>query len=186
MELSAPVWRVHRTSGAHVLAWNELRTFGFLPTMRWDPHPAPATEQRDFGVLYAAGDIATCLAEAFQAGRRVDTTAGDPALTMWTPARTLRLLNITDTWPIRNGAAAALDSGPRSTCRAWAHAIHQTWPDLDGIYTRSTMTGRPSVVFWHNASDAIPTAPEFSRELAHPMLWSIVDQLAAGIGYKTT
>ncbi len=56
-ELSAPVWRVHRTSGAHVLAWNELRSFGFLPTMRWDPHPAPGTEQHRFGVLYAAGDI---------------------------------------------------------------------------------------------------------------------------------
>lgn len=32
-------WRVHRTAGEHVLAWNALRTFG--PVLRFDPHPLP-------------------------------------------------------------------------------------------------------------------------------------------------
>ena len=31
-------WRIHRTEGEHVLAWNALRTFG--PVLRFDP-PSP-------------------------------------------------------------------------------------------------------------------------------------------------
>lgn len=33
-------WRVHRTEGEHVLAWNALRTFG--PLLRFDPNLCPA------------------------------------------------------------------------------------------------------------------------------------------------
>lgn len=32
-------WRIHRTDGEHILAWNALRTFG--PVLRFDPHPSP-------------------------------------------------------------------------------------------------------------------------------------------------
>lgn len=33
------VWRVHRTTGSHVLPWNALREFG--PVLRFDQHPLP-------------------------------------------------------------------------------------------------------------------------------------------------
>lgn len=177
------LWRVHRTAGEHVLAWNALRTFGPLPSMRWDPHPSSLPGPHTEGVLYAAADIATSLAEAYQTARVIDTRAGATRLTGWEPARPLGLLDLSGTWLIRNNASAALLAAPRSTCRGWARAIHTAWPQLDGLVAPSTMTGRLSVVLWSAAADSIPQAPSFSRPLSHPLVWSIANAAAADIGY---
>ncbi len=66
------LWRVHRTTGEHVRPWNELRTFGPLPSMRWDPHPGPQPADHPDGVLYAASDVATSLAEIYQSTRVIE------------------------------------------------------------------------------------------------------------------
>jgi len=172
------LWRIHRTVGEHVLAWNQLRTHGPLATMRWEPHPEPRRDQRE-GVLYAATDLGTAVAEVFQATRLVDTISGTPHATAWQPTRPLRLLDVTEGWALRNGAAAALGAAPRSTCRAWARSIATTWPDLDGLWVTSTMTGHHSVVLWNPADDSFPTAPLFSRPLGDPTLLSILRRIAA-------
>lgn len=177
------LWRVHRTVGLHVLPWNQFRTYGPLTSMRWDPHPGEHPAAGTGGVLYAAGDIATCLAEVYQTTRLVDTGSGAPALTAWTPLRALRLLDLTGAWALRNTASAALTAAPRVVCRRWARAIHTTWPDLDGLYVTSTMTGRPNVVLWQPAADSTPALPAFSRSLATPLVWSIAHVAATKIGY---
>lgn len=171
------LWRVHRTVGEHVLAWNRLRSYGPLATMRWDPHPQPLADH-ETGVLYAATDLATSLAEVFQTTRLVDTDSFAPQATAWRPTRPLSLLNLTEGWALRNGAAAALVAAPRSTCRAWARSIHATWPELDGLWVTSTMTGQPTVVLWDHAADSFPAAPEFSRPLADPTMRAIVERIA--------
>lgn len=178
------LWRVHRTNGDHVLAWNALRTFGPLPSMRWDPHPGVQPSVQAEGVLYAALDITTSLAEVYQLTRLIETRAGAPALTGWQPERPLRLLDLSGTWLLRNGASAALLAAPRSTCRRWARAIYASWPDVDGLYVPSTLTGRPNVVLWNPAADSLPAMPGFSRPLAHPLVWSIAQEAAAEIGYR--
>ena len=184
VDYTAMVWRIHRTQGQHVLPWNALRTYGPLPSMRWDPHPGPHPTPTTIGVLYAATDIATSLAEVYQTTRVVDTHTGAPTLTAWQPTRPVRLLDLSGTWLLRNSASAALLAAPRSTCRRWACAIHSTWPDLDGLYAPSTMTGRPNIVLWNNAIDSIPALPSFSRPLGHPLIWSITQASAAQIGYR--
>ena len=75
------LWRIHRIQGEHVLAWNQLRSYGPLPSMRWDPHPGPQPSSAAEGVLYAAADVATSLAEVYQTTRLIDTRAGAPTLT---------------------------------------------------------------------------------------------------------
>jgi len=177
------LWRIHRTQGEHVLPWNTLRTYGPLPSMRWDPHPDPQPISADEGVLYAAADVATSLAEVYQTTRMIDTRAGAPALTAWQPQRRLRLLDLSGTWLLRNTASAALLAAPRSICRRWARAIYATWPELDGLYVPSTLTGRPNIVLWNAATDSVPTMPSFSRPLTHPLVWSIAQAAAAEIGY---
>ena len=177
------LWRVHRTEGEHVLPWNTLRTYGPLPSMRWDPHPGPHPTSGTEAVLYAAADVATSLAEVYQTTRVIDTRAGAPTLTAWQPQRRLRLLDLSGTWLLRNTASTALLTAPRSTCRRWARAIYTTWPELDGLYVPSTMTGRPNIVLWNAAADSIPAMPAFSRPLAHPLVWSITHAAAAEIGY---
>jgi hypothetical protein len=184
VEYTGTLWRIHRTQGEHVLPWNTLRTYGPLPSMRWDQHPGPRPGFGADGVLYAATDVATSLAETYQTTRVIDTHAGAPTLTAWEPARPLRLLDLSGTWLLRNTASAALLAAPRSSCRRWARAIYTSWPDLDGLHARSTMTGRPNVVLWSAAADSIPQTPSFSRPLAHPLVWSIARAAAAEIGYR--
>jgi len=178
------LWRLHRTTGEHVLAWNTLRRYGPLPSMRWEPHGGPQPGPHEEGVLYAASDIATSLAEIYQTTRLIDTRGGTPALTAWRPIRPLRLLDLTGTWPVRNGASAALPAAPRSSCRSWARATFTTWPDLDGLLVTSTMTGRVNTVLWNAAADSFPPAPEFSRPLDHPVVWSLVQAAAGEINYR--
>lgn len=178
------LWRVHRTAGAHALAWNALRTYGPLPSLRFDPHPEPVADHDGIGVAYVATDLATALAESFQLTRVVDTRSGAPVLTAWEPTRKLRLLDLTDSWALRNQAAASLSSAPRVTCRAWARVIHATWPDLDGLWTPSTMTGRPNVELWAASQGSFPRSPRFSRPLAHPLVWSLARAAADQIGYR--
>ncbi len=177
------LWRVHRTEGEYVLAWNSLRTYGPLPSMRWDPHSGSEPGSRAEGVLYAAADVATSLAEVYQTTRVIDTRAGAPTLTAWQPERKLCLLDLSGTWLLRNTASAALLAAPRSVCRRWARAIYSTWPELDGLYVPSTMTGRPNIVLWNAATNSMPAMPSFSRPLTHPLVWSIAQAAADEIGY---
>ncbi len=178
------LWRIHRTQGSHVLAWNQLRRFGPIPTMRYDPQPEPAAPSVE-GVLYTATSLATSLAETFQATRVIDSHSFGPQITAWTPTRGLRLLDLTGGWALRNGAAFALATAPKSTCRAWARQIRATWPDLDGLWAPSTMTGSNNVVLWNPARTSFPAAPDFSRPLAEPTLHAMANRIAGqDLGYR--
>jgi hypothetical protein len=152
-------------------------------TARYDPHPQPPGNHPGAGVSYTATDIKTAAAEVFQTSRRIDPTTGAPYATSWTPTRPLQLLDLTGDWALRNGAAHALAHASRPVCRAWSRAIHQTWPDLDGLWAPSTMTGRPMAVLYEPAASAMPSRPAFSEPLDAPVVWSILDRIAADIGY---
>jgi RES domain len=109
---SDPLWRLHRTSGAHVVVWNQLRYYGPIETMRFDPHDPPP-HVGDRGVSYAATDVPTVVAEVFATTPYVNLTRGDPYLTAWTSTRPLTLLDLTGGWPIRNGASYTIKHRPQ-------------------------------------------------------------------------
>jgi hypothetical protein len=178
----AVLWRVHATAGPHVTPWNRLRYFG-PTTSRFDPQPPPA-RWSERGVTYAATEVVTCLAEVFAASRVVDVGRRAPYVTGWRPTRTLTLLDLTGTWPVRNGASHRLATGPKSVCRAWARAVDTEWPDLDGLWSVSSMTGQPMVTLFTAAADAFPRRPAFSRPLASPALQGALAAAAAEIGYR--
>lgn len=181
------LWRIHRTSGDHVLPWNALRTWGPAADCRWEPHPPPSGDHPGEGASYTSVDLGTAVVEAFQATRTIDPTSGNPRATSWTPTRALTLLDLTDDWLLRNGASAALTSVPHSTCRAWARAIRTTWPELDGLWTTSVLTGRGNVTLWQPAAETFPTLPGFSGALVDDLLWDALDQIAhryATAGYR--
>ncbi len=176
------MWRIHRTVGRHITAWNQLRHYGPLPGMRYDPHPQPTGEHNRYAVAYTASDIETAAAEVFQTTRRI-RAGRELQLTAWSPTRQLALLDLTGSWALRNGAANSLTAAPRPTCRAWAHAIASTWPDIDGLYAPSTLTGSPMIVLFAPARDSFPTSPAFSRPLDHPTIWATLARAADTIGY---
>jgi hypothetical protein len=177
------LWRVHRTSGEHVVPWNQLRYWRPASTMRFDPHEPPPHLQ-DRGVSYTALDVPTALAEVFQRTRVINTRRGTPYLTAWSPARDLTTLDLTGTWPIQAGASDAINTGRRDHCRAWARAIHTARPDLDGLRHRSSMTGREAVTLFTHAADSFPDRPLMSLPLDHPGLRRHLLAAAAQINYR--
>jgi hypothetical protein len=176
------LWRIHRTSGDHVTPWNQLRYYGPVASMRFDPHELPAQFQTS-GVTYTALDLPTALAEVFQLTRFINAHHGDPYLTGWAPTRDLQLLDITGSWPIRNGSSFTLNTGRKDHCRAWARAIHSAWPDLDGLWHDSSLTGRAMATLFTHASDSFPVEPSFSEPLSHPGLFPYLQASASDIGF---
>jgi len=135
-------------------------------------------------VTYTGLDVPTVIAEVFQLTRVIDTHRRAPYLTSSQPTRTLSLLDLTGTWPLRNGASHLLTSGPKRVCRQWARAIDGRWPDLDGLWSVSTMTGHPMLTLFTAAADAFPERPSFSRPLTTPALRGSLPAAAEGIGYR--
>lgn len=128
-------WRVHRTTGDHVLAWNAFREHG--PHLRFDPHPPPARQHDGIGVWYGASGPTPALAEAFQAERTIDRFRVDPYLSGLRFTRELRLLDLAadsvGAWPTRAGGTFALSTGPHSITQRWARRIIEAFPNLDGL-----------------------------------------------------
>jgi hypothetical protein len=166
-----------------VLRWDELRRFGPVPGGRFDPHRPPPAEQAE-GVQYVALDLATAVAEHFQATRVVDRRRRNPVLIGWRPARALRLCDLSGTWPLRAGASHVINTGPRNRCQEWARALRAAFPDLDGLWYSSSMTGEPCVVLFSPSADAFPSAPELSQLLAHPGLAPWLAAACRRTGYR--
>lgn len=179
------LWRIHLTVGEHVLPWNALRHWG-PAAGRFDPHDLPPGHDPAHGVLYAAvSQVAVAVAEAFQRTRRVDVTAGGPWLTGLRLRRPVDLLDVTGAWATRAGASQALSVGPRPRAQEWARAITSAWPDLQGVWYRSSMlAGGHCAALWLPAADALPHQPEISLPLSHPSLWGPLALVCERIGYR--
>lgn len=183
LDSESVLWRVHRTSGDHVVPWNQLRHWGPSPTMRFDPHePPPRMQVR--GVSSTALTVPTALAEVFQQRRVINTRRGAPYLTAWAPACALTLLDLTGIWPIQAGASHVINTGRRDHCRAWARTIHTAWPALDGLWHHSSMTGGEAVTLFTHAGDSFPARPMLSLPLDHPGLRAHLLDAATALGYR--
>ncbi len=179
---TSSLWRIHRTTGLHVAAWNALRYFGPVDGMRFEPHDPPPHLQRR-GVSYAALDVPTCVAEVFQRQRIVDRHEGNPYLTGMRLTRPVRLLDLSGSWPTRAGASQAINSGPRPRASAWARTIRAAY-DVDGLWYPSSMHGGGlCVALFDTAADALPVAPLVSVPLAHPALANPLAAYTADLGY---
>jgi hypothetical protein len=178
------LWRIHRTAGSYVAPWNALRTFGPIRSCRFDPHPdGPAIDHPGIGVLYAAGNLHTALAEVFQTTRVIDCVTGAPAASAFRLQRTAKLLDLTGDWPLRSGASHVINTGRRSVTRAWARAFVAVWPGIEGLRHTSSMTGNACMTLYGPAADALPIWPDHTFPLADPVYrdWLLV--AADVIGY---
>ncbi len=139
----------------------------------------------DYGVSYLALDVPTALAETFQQHRRIlNTGRRNPYLTGFRFTRPLRLLDLTGMWPLAAGASHGINAGRKDFTRAWARAFVQAWPNLDGLRSVSSMTGRTCVTVFAPAVDAFPRSPDFSEPLNHPALVDAIASAAIEIGYE--
>lgn len=173
-----PLWRIFRTEGPHALGWNQLRHFGPLPDMRFDPHPPPPANHSGSGVMYTATRSRTALAEVYQEERNIMRSAGGATFASWTPSRPLTLLDLTSNWPVRNGAAAAMMMDNKEHTQAWALAIDQAFgADIDGLYHQSSITNEPLVTLFSRTEriPAFPARPRFRALLSDSSADPIID-----------
>ncbi|PRZ42520.1 RES domain-containing protein [Antricoccus suffuscus] len=188
-QLEGVLWRIHFLTAAHPSVWDGFRYFGPLPSGRFDPQPAGAAAISSEGVAYVARDIATALAEVFQVGgsmsrrRTINTVRRSPYLTGFTVTRPMTLLDLTEVWPVSIGASHAINTGRKDVTRAWARAFREAWPDSDGLYYSSSMTGRPCATLFNPARSALPVAPDLSRGLRDDALYRTIRAAALEIGY---
>lgn len=183
------LWRIYRSEGPHALAWDELRHWGPATDMRFDPHPEPSQVHPTIGVMYAAADPITSLAEVFQEGRDITRSVGGATLVGWDPSRELTLLDLTTNWPVKNGAAASMQMDAKHNTHAWAEAIHDhLGADIDGLYHLSSMTGAPIVTLFTRVERdwAFPTRPVFHEPLSDSSLNALMIEATDEIGYDVT
>ncbi|OOP59534.1 hypothetical protein BMF89_20415 [Arthrobacter sp. SRS-W-1-2016] len=181
---STALWRIHYTASTHVIPWNRLRTWGPVAGSRWEPHPLPPGDAAPLGAAYLGEDVLTCLAEVFQLTRFVDIDRDAPYVTAFRTTRDLTLVDLTGDWLLKAGASARVAFGEKARTRAWARAIHEAWPDIDGVYSLSALALRHKVVtLW--TDDAIPAAPDFSHPLSSPAIIADIVSEAAKIRYTT-
>ncbi|WP_181365110.1 RES family NAD+ phosphorylase [Arthrobacter sp. HMWF013] len=179
-----PLWRIHFTRSAHVVPWNRLRTWGPVPTSRWEPHPLPPGEAAPLGAAYLGEDVLTCLAEVFQLTRFVDVDHDAPYVTAFHTTRDLVLADLTRDWLLAAGASAQVAFGEKARTRAWARAIHEAWPHLDGVYSLSAIAlSRKVVTLWNG--DAFPDRPDFSQPLNSPAILPGIAAATAQIHYTS-
>ena len=180
--------RVYYTSSAHPLPWNQFRSFGPL-SFRWDHHlPTVAGEPHEQGrtVYYAAANAVTCLAEVFQATRRIDRVYQAPWLVIFNTLRPLSLLDLTGDFATRLGASLAIHSGSRGRARDWARDLYEAFADAEGLVCASSMHGgAPAFVLNERALRAtmFPPHPEFHRALADDVLLDPLKHAAQALGY---
>lgn len=135
-------------------------------------------------MLYVARSLATCVAEQFQDSRVVDRVAGDRCLAAFRVTRAVRLLDITGDWPTRAGASQALASGPRVRAQAWARAVYEAYPSLEGIWYPSSMHGgHPAIALFDRAESALPAIPDLDVPLSHPGLLPDLTRAARSLAY---
>ncbi|WP_262365601.1 RES family NAD+ phosphorylase [Gordonia sp. OPL2] len=180
-------WRVHRTLGVHVLAWNALRTYG--PVLRFDPHHLPAGEDPvGRGVWYGASTPDGALAEAFQTDRTIDRDRDRPYLTGLSFARPVTVIDVAidskGAWATRVGGTYALSTGQHHISQRWARHIVEAHPDIDGLRYNSRFAGAPCLALFTPAGSAMPDRPELSLPLTHPDLAVRIAGAARRLGYS--
>lgn len=178
-------WRIHRTEGAHVLAWNAFRTFG--PLLRFDPHSLPRGDDPAHGVWYGSSTPQAALGEAFQIDRTIDRERDRPYLTGLSFTRPLAVLDLaTDSagaWATRTGGTFAVSTAPHAVTQRWARRIVDAFPDLDGLRYNSRFAGSPCLALFAPAATATPTRPAMSLPLSHPDLATRIAGAAKRLGY---
>jgi hypothetical protein len=181
--------RIYFSRSPHALRWNEFRRFG-PQNGRWDHHlptakGLPCLQER--GVYYAAADAKTCLAEVFQATRRIDRVFQAPWLVVFKTVHALEALDLSGDFATRMGASMAIHSGSRVRARAWARDLYEAFPASEGIlYAASMDGGAPAIAINERAlkrGALFPAHPEFHRALADDTMLDPLKHAARALGY---
>ncbi|MGI9286709.1 MAG: RES family NAD+ phosphorylase [Pseudomonadales bacterium] len=181
------VHRIYRRGGDHPTLWDAFRYFG--PTSARFDHQLRDTDGKshvqDRGVIYAATDIVTALAEVFQQKRTINRELDQPCLVSAALACELSLLDLTDTFAVRVGGSMKLASGATLYSQNWSRAFYECYPTIHGLYYPSSLSNRPVMALYERALPLRPfeEAPRFHRALRDALLLEPLRNASREIGY---
>jgi RES domain len=138
------------------------------------------------GIYYAALDAKTCLAEAFQATRRIDRVFQAPRLVVFETLSRLKLLDLTGDFATRMGASMAIHSGSRGRARGWARNLYDAYPEIQGILYAASMHGGQHAIALNERAlkePLFPAHPLFHRALADDVMVDSLKHAARALGY---
>jgi hypothetical protein len=180
----ALLFRLYFRAGDSPGSWNTFRSFGPLASARFDHHPPPQGDHPHLGILYAAPEIKTCVAEVFQNTRNINLRRRDPWLVGFELIREVRLLDLCSNWPTRMGASTQISSGRRDIVRGWSADIHAAYPGLEGVlYASSMNASRGATALYERGESALPARPVLHEPLAHPGLRADLERFKDDVGY---
>ncbi len=175
--------RVYFSGGTYAATWGGFRLFGPI-NARFDHHDPPPRVHVAKGILYAASDPTTCLAEVFQETRVINRTSRSPRLVVFEVVRDVVLLDLTGLWPTQAGTSMAISSGPRPQARKWSQAIYAAYPSVEGLLYGSSMhKHQQCFALYERAKTALPAAPSFDRALDDAALSTRLNQAATDLNY---
>ena len=183
---SGDLWRVYSRGGDHPVRWNEMREFGPVSEMRFDPHRfGKGRMQPGIGVYYSATEAVTALAESYSRTKVIDRKTGTPAITRWTPERPLQLVDLTSTAVTHISVAAVQMTGTTARSRALARALYeQHGADIDGIYARSSVNNGTNVILFSRGVSAFPALPQVDSPLISGYGTRVVFKSAKALKWK--
>ncbi len=137
-------------------------------------------------MLDAAPDLLTCLAEAFQEGRRIDLGVGRPRVVAFHLAKPVRLLDLSGRFATQAGCHQGIHSSPlRRRTHAWARAFYDVWPQIQGLLYRSKMAvDLPAYVLFERAAGALPRESLLDLLLGDRRLAAARAAVARELGYS--
>lgn len=199
--------RIYNRLGEHTSRPDQLRGWGPLPTARFDHHPEPP---RDHGFITATGYYAiedsspatagqeliamnspliTAVAETFQAARTV-VISDSQALAIMDLSIEVTVLDLSSGWATRAGAGNHLSTGPHTTTRRWARAIHAAYPRLVGMcWTSSVHPPGVALVLTErgaNSRGIVPVHLNYDDPLDGPTTSRLLTHIRMMIGYGLT
>jgi len=131
------------------------------------------------GAVETLQRVGVRIAEYFQSGRTIDRFTDEPWLVGFRVQRDVTLLNPRDEWPTSAGASREINSGQRGRASRWSRAIYDAYPDVEGLWYRSSMwRGQPAVAFYERGQAALTAAPFSHMPLSAPGLFAPLDHLS--------
>ncbi len=185
IKVGSILWRIYFRASRHPTRWHDLRHVGPIDA-RFDHHLGDEPTLQDRAILYAADNPLTCFAEVFQKTRVINRWHKDPWLVGFAINKTLRLLDLTGSFPTQAGASMGLMTGSRSIARSWAQAFYTVYPETCGLFYPSSMhANQPAVVLTDRAESVgiMPKQPSFHRALGDPVMLSMLKNAARTLGY---
>ena len=178
------LWRVYFRGGEHPSRWNQFRTFG--PTDARFDHQFEGRPHTGHAIMCLALSPVACLAEVFQKTRTIHRSYRKPMLVGFAMTSSLKLLDLTGTFPTRIGASMGLMTGARSVGRNWARALYAAYPEAQGLAYPSSMHANAVAIALNDRADpdkALPPAPGFHKALDDAGMITLLKNAAREVGY---